>query len=36
MHKKIKNIIAVTLVIRTFLCILPANRFIPGSIEAYA
>jgi len=36
MHKKIKNIIAVTLIIGVFLCILPANSFIPGNIEAYA
>ncbi|BCZ45066.1 hypothetical protein psyc5s11_11330 [Clostridium gelidum] len=36
MHKKIKNIIAVTLIIGAFSCILPANSFIPGSIEAYA
>ena len=36
MQKSIKNIIATTLVIGTFSCILPANSFIPGRIEAYA
>lgn len=36
MNKKIKNIIAVTLIIGAFSCILPADSFIPGSIEAYA
>ena len=36
MHKKIKKIIAVTLVIGAISCILPSNNFIPGSIEAYA
>ena len=36
MHKKIKKIIAATLVIGGISCILPSNNFIPGSIEAYA
>ena len=36
MHKKIKNIIAVTLVIGAISCVAPNNSFIPGSIKAYA
>jgi glucan-binding YG repeat protein len=36
MHKKIKHIIAVTLVIGAISCVLPTNNFILGSIEAHA
>lgn len=36
MHKKIKNVIALTLVIGVVSCILPGNSFIPGGIKAYA
>jgi hypothetical protein len=36
MHKKIKNIITLTLVFGAISCILPSNNFISGSIEAYA
>lgn len=36
MHKKIKNIIAITLIIGTISCIGTSNGFIYGSVEAYA
>lgn len=36
MHRKIKNALAITLIIGAILCILPPNNFIPGSIDAYA
>lgn len=36
MHKKIKHIIAVSLVIGTISCVLPANNFALGTAEAYA
>ena len=36
MHKKIKNVIAITLIIGAISCIVQENNFIFGSIEAYA
>ena len=36
MHKNIKNVIAVTIIIGAFSCILPSNNFMFGGIEAYA
>lgn len=36
MHKKIKHIIAVSLVVGAISCVLPSNNFIFGSVEAHA
>lgn len=36
MHKKIKHIIAVTLVIGSLSCVLPANNFILGTVQVQA